>query len=211
MLAFILNTRAERLKTLRDHITQSFDETRSDIRQAVSAGVEYWTCSNVAAIRDLEAKVLLFDSDVRSALAAIRSTCTDDELATVSVLQILEAEFLDALTGGNFASTPFSPDPGRARTVIGAGSRLRSDLARLRRDQLSKTGSLVGRATGIFVLGTAIAVIVYAAGLYDGVVIEDIHWASATHQPACSRTIDFRTGAQVVTVQMNGAVRICLR
>jgi hypothetical protein len=209
LLAFVLNTRSERLNTLRDHITQSFEETRSDIREAVSAGVAYWTCSHAAALPDLEVKVLLYESDVRSALAAIRGMCAEEELAAVPALQDVEADFLDALTGGNFASTPFRSDVARARQIIGYGTRLRSELSRLRRHQLSKANSVFLRGTGLAILFLAVVTIVYAAGLYDGVVIEDMHRASITNQPACGHTIDIRSGSQVVTVQAKGAIRIC--
>lgn len=168
LITFALNTRDERRRALRDHITSVFDETRSDIRQAVSAGVAYFHCDDVEKLPDLEAQVLIYESDVRSAIAAIREACSDDELDAAD-LTALEGSFLDALTGGQFGSA-HSIDPDRARQIIGLGTRLRSAVGQLRRRQLSSQQSRGLSGAGLFVLLAAFGLVVYGTGYITGLI-----------------------------------------
>jgi hypothetical protein len=172
LITFFLNTKDERRRNFRDNVTSSFDETRKDIREAVSAGVAYFGCTNPAKLPELEAQVLLYESDVRSGMAAIRSLCEEADLQAVPALITLEGQFLDALTGGDFGSLR-SSDPDRARRIIGLGSRLRSDLAKLRRHQLRAEDPSAGRMTGLFIMFLFTCGFAFVAGFYDGWVLND--------------------------------------
>jgi hypothetical protein len=173
VVAFILNTRDERHRTLRDYKTKFSDDTREDIRLAVAAGVAYFSCKDAAKLRELEAQVLLYESDVRSGLAAIRGECAGKTPENVLELKALEADFLDALTGGPFGSATLVPDLNHTRKLVGRASLLRSALAELRRRQLGRTTFpyQLNRAIGLLILLVVIVGIAFGVGLYAGATI----------------------------------------
>ena len=173
VVAFLLNTRDERRRTLRDYTTKYLEDTREDIRLAVTVGVAYWSCGDQSKIRDLEAQVLLYESDIRSGLTAIRKNCDSNDRKVVLTLEKLEENFLDALTGGAFESAGRVPDLSKARMLVGHGSILRSELAKLRRQQLSRArmSTYFSKATGFLILLLLLVGIVFGIGVYVGVFL----------------------------------------
>lgn len=135
-ITFVLNTRDERHRTAREFHTKFFDETRSDIRGAVNAGVEYFSNSDDAKMPGLQAAVLLYEHEIRTSLAAIRRSCGEGDKNLVYSLEHLESDFLDYLTGGEFGSATAVQDDSRVRMIVGQGALLRGELSKLRRNQL---------------------------------------------------------------------------
>jgi hypothetical protein len=174
IVTFFLTTRDERRRTFRDHVTKIFDETRDDIRDAVEAGVAYFSCNKPEELRALEAQVLLYESDIRSSLSVIRSMCRPEEISFIAALERAEGDFLAVLTGGSFGAEMPSPDRNRAREIIGFGTRVRSELARLRRYQLAQTRAGSGnRAGGLFLIVIMTVMIAHMAGLYLGLLLRN--------------------------------------
>jgi hypothetical protein len=173
VVAFILNTRDERRRTLRDYKTKFLEDTREDVRRAVTAGVAYFSCKDPKKLRELEAQVLLYESDVRSGLAAIRLDCEGQDQAIVLNLSEAEQSFLTALTGGSFGSAGPSPSLSNSQVLVGRGSILRGELAKLRRHQLSRArfGNHISKVAGWMILLLAVVGVTFGAGIFAGVLI----------------------------------------
>jgi hypothetical protein len=172
VIAFVLNTRDERLRASRDFHTKFLESARDDVRDAVFAGVAYFTSSDPKAIKESEAKVLLYESEIRSNMAAIRAACDKEDIEFLPELETLEAPFLEALTGGTFGSSSRIPAPAEAQKLVGRGSLLRSDLAKLRRHQLdrAKLRMQVPQAMAILFGLIFTTMIGFGLGLYASVV-----------------------------------------
>lgn len=168
LVTFLLNTRDERLRTSRDFHTKFIEGTREDIRSAVTAGVAYFTSSDSSKLAELEAQVLLYESEIRSNMVAIRSACTSRDLAAFPNIHTFEAPFLAALTGGSFGTSKRKADPAQARRIVGQASIFRSDLAKLRRHQLERArlGIRLPRAAGVMILLLTLTAISFSAGLF---------------------------------------------
>lgn len=172
VVAFVLNTRDERLRASRDFQTKFLEATRDDVRGAVAAGVAYFVCSDPSKVSELEAQVLLYESEIRSNMASVRSACTQEDHENHHDLGHLEADFLAALTGGSFGNMPHVPSPAEARKLVGQGSLLRSDLAKLRRGQLERARFRFSVPSSALLLAALIFVsaLGFALGLYADLV-----------------------------------------
>jgi hypothetical protein len=145
LVTFALNTRDERHRTAREYQTKFIEETRKDVRDAVSAGVAYFSNTDDAKLPALHATVLLYEHEVRSSLAAIKANCGDDDKKVVTRIEALERDFLDYLTGGEFGSASSTTDAPRVRMIVGQGALLRGALSSLRRQQLDAARIGFGR------------------------------------------------------------------
>lgn len=172
VVAFVLNTRDERLRASRDFHTKFLESARDDVRDAVFAGVTYFTSSDPNTIKESETKVLLYESEIRSNMAAIRATCDKEDTEFLPELETLEAPFLEALTGGTFGSSSRVPAPAEAQKLVGRGSLLRSDLAKLRRYQLDRAKLRMQFPQALAILFGLIfmTVIGFGFGLYVSVI-----------------------------------------
>jgi hypothetical protein len=180
VVAFVLNTRDERLRASRDFQTKFLEATRDDVREAVAAGVAYFVCSDKKKVSELEAQVLLFESEIRSGMTSVRSACTEDDFVNECKLLFLEADFLEALTGGTFGNSPHVPSPAQARKLVGQGSLLRSDLAKLRRGQLERARFKLPISKSALILGSLIfsSALGFGLGLYANLI-----WPAAKSAP----------------------------
>lgn len=169
-VAFALTTRDERRRTYRDYLTKFFENTSEDIRQAVIEGASYFTASKASTAREHEIQVLLYESAVRSSLAAIRNICSEGDQPYLVRLREAELAFIDALTGGSFGAQPFAPAPPQARAVVGRGTILRSELQALRKYQLETERNRVSlwNPTILLIGMSLIAAFAYGVGLYTG-------------------------------------------
>lgn len=172
LVSFWLNTRDERRRAVRDYHSKFLDETREDIRNAVNAGVAYFSCRENTQIRKLQAQVSLYESDIRSSLASIRSACTDKDEDFVSRLSALEVDFLSELTGGEFGTAEAKPDIKRTQRIVGQGSLLRGELARLRRHQLTngRFGTKLLRPAGFMIMLFVLILLTLLTGVFIGAV-----------------------------------------
>lgn len=170
IITFILNTRDERRRTLRDYHLKFIDDTRADIRSAVAAGVTYFTCADNEKLRELQAQVSLYEGDIRASLALIRRNCTHRDSDLIPPLIEKEGRFLGELTGGDFGSAEAKPDLERALKIVGRGSLLRSELARLRRHHLDQDPWWL-RPLGLLILLSAMVLVAFSAGVYLGLLL----------------------------------------
>lgn len=169
IVTFALNTRDERHRTAREFQTKFVDETRADVRNAVNAGVAYFSNKDNDKVALLYAAVLLYERDVRQNIAAIRDSCDGAEKILASQLEILESDFLEYLTGGDFGPSDAVDDPARISRIVGQGSLLRGKLSELRRQQLNSAKNMMAHAIFTLLGLFALVVIGISYGLWLGV------------------------------------------
>lgn len=131
-----VNRLLEAKRARRDHITKLFEVTRDDIRRAVEASVDYFATLPAERTALQEAKVLLADRELRSAMPVLLGP--HPELANEAREHTSKRfeDLLAELTGGNFQVKDGEVDREHIRRLTVAGAGLRSGLARMRDSEL---------------------------------------------------------------------------
>lgn len=126
----------EARRARRDYITKLFEVTREDVRRAVEAAVDYFAIDPSDRTFLQEAKVILADKEIRSAMPVILGPHPElhnaNRVAALQAYQNLIAE----LTGGNFQEQLGTVDVEHIRRLTLAGASLRSALSRMRDTEL---------------------------------------------------------------------------
>lgn len=131
-----VNRRAEAHRARRDHITKLFEVTREDVRRSVESAIDYFATRPESRTPLQEAKVLLAEREIRSALSVILGPHPELQNDGSSAAQAGRTEFLAELTGGNFQVLEGEVDKEHIRRLTHAGAGLRSALARMRDAEL---------------------------------------------------------------------------
>lgn len=131
-----VNRRSEARRARRDHITKLFEVTREDVRRCVEASIDYFATEPQERTALQEAKVILGDRELRSAMPIILDAHL--ELADINrtTAQARFQDFAAELTGGNFQASNGEVDREHIRRLTHAGAGLRSALARMRDAEL---------------------------------------------------------------------------
>lgn len=131
-----VNRRSEAWRARRDHITKLFEVTREDIRRSVEVAIDYFSTLPTDRSPLQEAKVLLAERELRSAMPIIldahHELINSDRFTAKSRFEDLMAE----LTGGNFQEKSGSINLDHIRRLSYAGAGLRASLARMRDAEL---------------------------------------------------------------------------
>lgn len=120
----------------RDHITKLFEITREDVRRGVEAAIDYFATEPAKRTALQEAKVILADREVRSAMPVILGPHPELENPDRAEAYRRYQDLIAELTGGNFQEREGFVDSEHIRTLTLAGAGLRSSLARMRDAEL---------------------------------------------------------------------------
>lgn len=133
-MALIANRYLEGIKARREYATKLYDAVREDVRLSVIAAAEYWSGPTDARKAQLESTMRMLHSEiVQGARLLDEYSSTDD----ASRLDMMVRDFTKALTGSSFEQAKVTPDKPHVIVVTAKGSRLRRELAIVRRRQLS--------------------------------------------------------------------------
>lgn len=131
-----VNRRAEARRARRDHITKLFEVTREDVRRCVEASIDYFATPPNDRTALQEAKVILGDRELRSAMPIILESHPELADANRATAQARFQDFAAELTGGNFQASNGEVDRQHIRRLTHTGAGLRSALARMRDAEL---------------------------------------------------------------------------
>lgn len=142
IVSLVANWNLEARRARRDHITKFFEITREDVKRALEVAIDYFATAPDARTPLQEARVVLMDRELRSALPVIvgphRELANQARRATGRHFQDLLAE----LTGGNFQVKDGEVDGEHIRRLTVAGAGLRSNLSRMRDAELKTLAGL---------------------------------------------------------------------
>lgn len=126
----------EARRARRDHITKLFEVTREDIRRAAEIAIDYFGTEPANRTALQEAKVVLADREIRSAMPVLLGPHPELENADRTEANLRFQDLIAELTGGNFQAGEGGVDPEHIRKLTYASAALRSSLARMRDAEL---------------------------------------------------------------------------
>lgn len=140
IVAFFLNRNDDRRKFERDQSNEFIDSARNDIREVVALASEYFSIADQSKRVTIEAKILMYESDLRITLSGIRSDFSSS-IKDIYHFGRAEQDFFSALTGGQFGTVFDGADFGQVRLVIGSGAVLRRRLREVRLAQSAQNNA----------------------------------------------------------------------
>jgi hypothetical protein len=130
------NRRSEARRARRDHITKLFEVTREDIRRSVEVAMDYFATLPTDRTALQEAKVILADRELRSAMPVILGPHPELADKNRDDAEKRFVELLAELTGGNFQGVDGEVDRQHIIRLTYAAAGLRSALSRMRDAEL---------------------------------------------------------------------------
>lgn len=164
LVSYSLGRKAEANRTQRDYVASYIDDAREEVRRLTLLAVRYHSRIEPDTRRGQEAEITMYEADLRARLADIRLDNETAHSVLVNQLRSAEADFISAITGGEFGSETTEADQRQASKVVGAGTLLRAKMRELRVQRLESEnpGALASQALLIgavvflvFWLGTA--------------------------------------------------------
>jgi hypothetical protein len=135
-LALLFNRHLDNRKAEREYATKLSESVRDDVKDAMVVASEYWAGKLKPERKiSLEATMRVLQAEITLGAKLLDDHSKEEEIAR---LDRLVRQFLKALTGGTFEAASVPVDKQQILLITTAGSRLRSELAKTRRGQLTK-------------------------------------------------------------------------
>lgn len=142
IVSFIVSTlislRGEKLKAHRDSVGSVFDAARLAVQESMDAGSTYFVAYGNIRTESLQTRLFTSEREVRCAVSeVIEWAPTMDPPVDVTQIVIKSDEFIDLLLAADYGQDVAIANSSHALKIAEAGTTLRHELARARKQQIS--------------------------------------------------------------------------